>query len=498
MSIFLWLLVCLLLGSNLGVFYGLAQEEIQLQTQQLVFVRFDGIYCQNCQGIFGGLWSQIAPSFPGAIGKSVDCKSQPQLCAPPYVEKGRLLPHEPTFCYYLETKEGEPLVAHWYTGQKHMHALEVWIEKTVKEHHSKAISTTGREGAKKESDGRQMHRNFDRIYTLNSWVEGAGKQQHTASQGGGSGSDLHDNAAYIAMLSNFMDVHKIRSIVEVGCGDFMIMSQVVEHLWKTATTYHGWDVSAVAIDRARKRHQEQHYADSSDDDDEDIDTVQFSVSGVDQQYEAADLLIVKDVLQHLPLRDCHSILSQLHKFKYAIIANDVAVAPTANQDIDMLGETMVAGGYRSLNVELPPFNLSCNETLQLHKKYQSVMPGGAVKTTCIIANNIAGTARNMDDDGPTKCQEERNKKETLSPAPPINLEQHKQREEGQKEASEQSSKVSRDAYLQQAYWKEYAELGWTYESLKPESRLRNNLGTRLLFLEETLEISKDKSIVVAA
>ena len=59
-------------------------------------------------------------------------------------------------------------------------------------------------------------------------------------------------------------------------------------------------------------------------------------------YEHADLLICKDVLQHLSYSNINNIVSQLNKYNYVIIINDI-VRDIDNVDIN-------DGGYRSLDM----------------------------------------------------------------------------------------------------------------------------------------------------
>lgn len=70
--------------------------------------------------------------------------------------------------------------------------------------------------------------------------------------------------------------------------------------------------------------------------------------GTKPKYIAADLLICKDVLQHLNFQEINNIISEFHKFKYIIMINDIE--NTSNKDIKN-------GGYRSLNIEKAPFNI---------------------------------------------------------------------------------------------------------------------------------------------
>ena len=169
---------------------------------------------------------------------------------------------------------------------------------------------------------------FDNIYKNKSWGEGS-------IEGGssGSGSSPEVNKAYLSFLSSFIKENNIKSIVDVGCGDWQIMS-----LLNTDNIhYKGYDVSKKIIDYNNKIHKKNN--------------IEFYVEDLDKKsnYERGDLLICKDVLQHLSYSKINNILSQLNKYKYVIIINDI-VQDTNNSDIDN-------GGYRSLDIQKQPFNI---------------------------------------------------------------------------------------------------------------------------------------------
>jgi hypothetical protein len=65
---------------------------------------------------------------------------------------------------------------------------------------------------------------------------------------------------------------------------------------------------------------------------------------------SADLLICKDVLQHLPNAHVQQILNQAKKFKYCLFVNDINYIYMSNQDIEV-------GGYRPLDLTQAPFYL---------------------------------------------------------------------------------------------------------------------------------------------
>jgi len=207
-----------------------------------------------------------------------------------------------------------------------------------------------------------------------------------------TGSTLKQNAQYHKYLQRLLSntTKNIRSIVDVGCGDFDFMQHVDLDLnvglgaGDDRRRYHGYDVSTVAIDRARTTEKRRKLENKKKNGYEDSSSHTFTVSEPQQQYEGADLIIIKDVLQHLPLVDALAITNQLSKFKYALLINDVnptLTNPTLTDDTSRV--PLVPGGYRSLDVQQAPFDLICEEVHQLHLSLQPTIHG-AQKTTCLV------------------------------------------------------------------------------------------------------------------
>lgn len=125
--------------------------------------------------------------------------------------------------------------------------------------------------------------------------------------------------------------------------------------------YIGYDVSTTIVDHTNSKYGS--------------DNVSFRLSKVNQTYEAADLVVCKDVLQHLPFADIWHILNQRNKFKISVFVNDV--------DENVKNVDIRAGSYRSLDITKPPFNVKCDRIEYLH---DSQAPVGGRKTTCVIFN----------------------------------------------------------------------------------------------------------------
>jgi hypothetical protein len=131
----------------------------------------------------------------------------------------------------------------------------------------------------------------------------------------------------------------------MGCGDWQF-SQAVN--WGEAH-YRGYDIVESVITANKEK-----YAD------EGIEF--FLYSGEPTELPSADLLIMKDVLQHLSNKRVTEILSHAPRFKYVLITNSIHPdGETQNVDIP-------DGSWRYLDVRHPPFNVAADEVFYFHKK----------------------------------------------------------------------------------------------------------------------------------
>lgn len=167
---------------------------------------------------------------------------------------------------------------------------------------------------------------FDKIYKEGFWgrdEEGLGYS--------GPGSTLNATRLYRAFLEGFLATGVVRSVVDAGCGDWTFSRQIA---WPPIQ-YRGYDASTVAIEKASR------YAGMAR---------SFEVADVTMYLPSADLLLCKDVLQHLPNDMVRAFIEnnlQPGKYKYAIITNDKG---PGNRDIEI-------GEHRPLDLSAPPFNV---------------------------------------------------------------------------------------------------------------------------------------------
>lgn len=181
---------------------------------------------------------------------------------------------------------------------------------------------------------------FDNIYENNLW-------------GGDSGTgSIPDYASkYIDLVSSFIIGYNIKTVLDLGSGDTRILRAVISPT--QLESYTCIEVSSLAISR--------YYQDTKD---ITRKVKNFNVINDDIitcEYPKVDLILIKDVLQHLNNESVSIVMEKILKScKYAIITNDIL---PSNKNVDIKN-----GEHRGLNLKIDPFNYT---DLQVIKSYKS-------------------------------------------------------------------------------------------------------------------------------
>ena len=166
-----------------------------------------------------------------------------------------------------------------------------------------------------------MWRAFSTIYRRDFWT-----------QGSGPGSTLENTAVYRAVLSRILNEHPdCQRVVDLGCGDWQF-SQAMD--W-SSVDYVGVDVVRSVIEDNRRKYGSR---------------AEFKCLDVVRgDLPKGDFVILKDILQHWPLKTIQDFLPRLKQYKWALITNSGYKASTLNTDC-------VLSGYRPLDLRQQPFH----------------------------------------------------------------------------------------------------------------------------------------------
>jgi SAM-dependent methyltransferase len=174
---------------------------------------------------------------------------------------------------------------------------------------------------------------FDFIYARGIWGEGGGS---------GVGSDLSRTVLYIAYVQALMDKHDVRSVLDLGCGDWRFS----RYLDFSGRDYTGFDVvpSVIAANRLAFG----------------ASNIRFEQADLSTHpgFAPCDLILCKDVLQHLSNARVSAILSKCGVARLTLITNDYHPGNLDCRD----GET------RPLDVTAPPFGFPARPVLRFAKK----------------------------------------------------------------------------------------------------------------------------------
>jgi len=150
---------------------------------------------------------------------------------------------------------------------------------------------------------------FTKIYETHVWNSKDVSNEFKGNSG--PGSSLEFNGPYIEFLRDFIEMNHIKTVHDMGCGDWRTGPPIYAGL---DVEYTGYDVYRPMVDALQKRYKRVpnwrfEYKDCSKD---------FATMG------SADLLIVKDVLQHWTNQDIYQFLQYLKNskaYKYVLITN---------------------------------------------------------------------------------------------------------------------------------------------------------------------------------
>ena len=145
---------------------------------------------------------------------------------------------------------------------------------------------------------------FDQIYKEELW----------SSHGDGSGGDSRPEMIplFFDTFTKILEDYSVKSIADFGCGSNYIWK---DYIWPNKIKYDGYDVSSIALDKARKNCKQESF------------NFHKLKSGIDYtSISSHDLILAKDVLCHWKQEDGHDFIHwAMDNFKVVVIAGIVQI-----------------------------------------------------------------------------------------------------------------------------------------------------------------------------
>ena len=144
---------------------------------------------------------------------------------------------------------------------------------------------------------------FAEIYSKGVWGNGSSSKPLS-----GSGSNPDNARPYVNLIKEFIQSRSVSSVLDFGHGDW--------EMWKEYS-FEGVDYLGVDVAEGLSEKINSKYGNE-------LRKFQF-LDLAHEQLPNRDLLICKDVLQHLQIADIKDFLASCLNFKHVIICNDIYV-----------------------------------------------------------------------------------------------------------------------------------------------------------------------------
>ena len=152
----------------------------------------------------------------------------------------------------------------------------------------------------------------------------------------GAGSTLDATKVTRDVITKIISDYKIKSIVDVACGDFVWMPLVLQEF--SSIQYRGCDIVASLIEQHKLNYPQYSFQ---------------HLDFVNEGIPSGEMIICRDVLQHLPVKDIQKALRSFSESgaRYLLATTHIRRHGIRNK------RNIRPGRCRDRNLLLPPFNL---------------------------------------------------------------------------------------------------------------------------------------------
>ena len=150
---------------------------------------------------------------------------------------------------------------------------------------------------------------FTNIYENKIWGDNNNENYSGSS---GTFSTIEEQKDYISFIKSFIKENNISSVIDLGCGDFIIGDLIYGDL---DINYYGYDTYKKLIDYHRNNHSNK----------DNYNFFHLDFCREKSEIINGDLCIIKDVLIHWSLNNIYTFLDYItksNKYKFILICND--------------------------------------------------------------------------------------------------------------------------------------------------------------------------------
>ena len=197
---------------------------------------------------------------------------------------------------------------------------------------------------------------FERIYNTNYWG------------GSGGGSKIATTEIFIKFLEDFIIKYNVKSVSDIGCGDWEF-SQYIN--WDDLT-YKGYDIVERVIQSNNKKFAKPN--------------IEFKLLNDYSKISSSDLLICKDVLQHLNHKEVNKLIKIVFpKFKNILLTNDVS--NNSSESDSEYNKDLIPGEWNWFDIRKKPYLLKAKTVLTYDLHFPEVDRYFRKETVLVYLNN---------------------------------------------------------------------------------------------------------------
>jgi hypothetical protein len=181
---------------------------------------------------------------------------------------------------------------------------------------------------------------FTRIYEQGAW----GRSQNPGRPffSGSGSSRAEETAGYVSAVGDFLRSFPVKpNIVDLGCGDFMVGSQIR----KFCGRYIACDIVPGLIDFNKRQF-------------EDLDVEFKLLDLVKDELPAGDVALIRQVLQHLSNDQIARFVARASNYRFLVVTEHLPSRADFRHNADKLtGPSTRMGDESGIVLTSPPFNL---------------------------------------------------------------------------------------------------------------------------------------------